>query len=636
MISRILAVVLLGASVALAKPTTTPSTTHPVRMAIKPSTQPVAKTSDKSSFAKEVFSKFEQRNRRQREDLKIAYIDLDRPLEERPAPFALFADNSITLHSVISRIHQARDDKNVRALLLNIGDTQFNLAQAMEVRNALTELRKFSKKSFVYADAYDTPSYIAASGASNICLMPGGELMIPGVGLETLFAKGLLDKLGVKADYIQIGQYKGADEEFTRTEPSKELRGELNKLVDGLYDQIVDGIANARNISRNDVIDVINGVYLNARAAKDRHFVDHLIDQDGLRDLMKGEMGREVDVVHGYGLPERDGVDFANPLSFLSALTGGKKAATASSDKPEIAIVFAEGVITDGEVDDNLFSGGDVGSTDFRKYIRMASRDENVKAIVVRIDSPGGSAQASEVMWQAVRRAAKKKPVVISVGGMAASGGYYLASAGDYIFADPSAIVGSIGVVGGKFVVKDLFGKIGVNSENFVRGANADLFSWNKPFTEQQKRMVTNWMQQTYDQFTERVMSTRKGKISQIDDVARGRVFLAKQAKQLGMVDELGGIQDAVTYAAQKVHLESGKYGTKLIPGTRTLLDLLRGGDGEEAIAPMRPELKFTDTSLFRMLPRSSARLLATQVQAIQLLQRRPIVLMSPYVITLK
>jgi len=310
-----------------------------------------------------------------------------------------------------------------------------------------------------------------------------------------------------------------------------------------------------------------------------------------------------------------------------------KKPAESSKHKSAIALIYAQGVIVDGSKEDDLFGGdAQIGSEDLRKALRLAVRDESVEAIVLRIDSPGGSAMASEVMWQAARRAAKEKPLVISIGSMAASGGYYLASAGDYIVADPSAIVGSIGVVGGKFVMKGLFDWAGVHTETFSRGTNADLFSSNAPFTESQKRLVTSWMQRTYEQFTERVMSTRKGKIKDIDEVAHGRIFLAKQAMALGMVDELGGLDAAVAYAAKQANLEKGSYDLKIVPGTRTLGDLLRGGP--EARMPFKPKVAGVD--LLDQTSPSIARLVRQQMQFLKLLQHRPVILATPYVITLK
>jgi protease IV len=238
-------------------------------------------------------------------------------------------------------------------------------------------------------------------------------------------------------------------------------------------------------------------------------------------------------------------------------------------------------------------------------------------------------------MWQAARHVASKKPVIISIGGMAASGGYYLASSGDTIFADPSAIVGSIGVVGGKFVLKDLYDKVGLTSEAFYRGKNADLFSDAKPFDERQRRLVTNWMRNTYEQFTSRVLHTRRDKIKDIDQVARGRIFIAKQAKELGLVDEIGGIEAALAHAAGKAKLEKGQYDVKVLPAPRTLADLLMGNPNQ-AETPFNPSIKISEDSLLRTLSPSLRRAVGQQVQFLQLLQDRPVVLAAPYVLTVK
>src|SRR5688572_30707871 len=515
--------------------------------------------------------------------LKVAYIDLSDPIVETPPGFSLFGDpNVATLRSVLQRIEQARDDKDVRGILITIGDPQIGVAQAQEIRDELLELRKARKRTFVYADSYDTDSYTLATGATDICLLEDGEIMIPGVGGEAMFAKGLLDKVGVKADSIQIGEYKGAEEQYTRTGPSDELRGEMNKLMDAMYNQLVDGISLNRNLAKDEVKRMIDDAMLSAKPALDRGYVDHLVDQDGLRELIGEELGGEINLLHGYGEPERAEVDMSNPWALLSALSKRPEV----SDKPAVALIYAEGMIVDGDGGEGMF-GRAIGSEDMREALRMANRDEKVKAVVIRIDSPGGSALASEAMWQAARRVADEKPLIISIGGMAASGGYYLASAGDTIYADPAGIVGSIGVVGGKFVLKDLFDKLGLTTEPFVRGKNADLFSSNVPWNERQRRMLTNWMKQTYDQFTARVMETRGDRIKDIDKVARGRIFLAADAKALGMVDEIGGIQDAIAHAAEDADLAAGEFDVRVLPPARTLADFFGGGGHEQTASPI-------------------------------------------------
>src|SRR5256714_238836 len=288
----LLAVVLICAIAAVAKPPTTRPLSAP---ATRPTTNPSAKS---FPSAREMAAKLLGQHEKEKDLLKVAHIDLNRALAEKPAAFSLFGDDSLTLQSVIARLQSIRDDKDVRAVLITMGDTNFNLAQAQEIRDQLIAIRKAGKRAFVYADAYDTSAYIAATGATDVCMMEGGEIMIPGVGMETMFAKGLLDKVGVKADYVQIGQCKGADEEYTREFASDEMKGELNKIIDALFEQIVDGISYHRNISRNDVTDMINGVFVNGTIARDRKLVDHLVDEDGLRELIKKELGRDINVIH--------------------------------------------------------------------------------------------------------------------------------------------------------------------------------------------------------------------------------------------------------------------------------------------------------------------------------------------------
>ena len=602
----------------------------------KPATNPAsAPTTQKFPTVAEMVAKLKETRQAKDAMLKVAYIDLSTPVVEKPADFSFFGESDVTtLRSVISRLNQARDDKDIKAVLITIGEPALGLAQAQEIREALVELRRAGKKSFVYADSYDTATYTLATGATDVCLLEGGEILIPGVGGEAMFAKGLLDKIGVKADYVQVGEYKGADEQYTRTGPSEELRGEMNRLMDALYAQIVDGIASHRNLTTDQVKRMIDESMLMAEAAKEQGYVDHLVDQDGLRALIAKQIGKtddKIDLVHRYGLESRQPVDLSNPFGFFAMLGRRDPPPT----KPAVALIYADGTIIDGRGGEGMF-GNAVGSEDMRRALRMAAKDENIKAVVLRIDSPGGSALASEVMWQAARRVAGEKPLVVSIGSMAASGGYYLASAGDYIFADPAGIVGSIGVVGGKFVMKDLFDKLGLTSEAFMRGKNAGLFSSNQPFDESQRKMVTSWMKQTYAQFTERVMTTRKGKIKDIDQVARGRIFVAKAAKELGMVDELGGVEKAIAYAADRADLKAGAFDVRIVPAPRTLADFFGGGgEGPDAAAKL-PAVSVDPTSLFAQLAPGIRKALGQHVWLVQLLEDRPVTLMAPFVITTK
>lgn len=604
-----------------------------------PATQPAAPASQPSAARlptpAELMEQMKQRREATARLTKVAHFDLNGTVTEKEGGLSLFSSGSgDTLYDIVKRLEKARDDKSVSAVLITIGaDMSMSLAHSQEIRDTLLSIRRSGKKTFIYADSYDTISYSLASGGTNVCLPEGGEIMIPGVGMETTFYKGTLDKLGVTADYVQIGEYKGAEEPYTRTAASEELKAEMTKLTAALFEQIIDGISLSRNLSTQSVRMMVDDAMMTARVAKDRGFVDHLVEQDDLRTLLKDELGNEVSLLSKYGEDERQELDLSNPLLLLAALN--RKPAPAT--RPAVAVVYAEGVINDGGSGTSLLGDEVIGSDSMRKTLRIAARDPNVKVIVLRIDSPGGSALASEVIWQALRKVSEesKKPVIVSIGSMAASGGYYLASAGDYIFADRAAIIGSIGVVGGKFVFKDLYEKIGLTTETFVQGRNADLFSSSNPFNDRQRRMIRTWMQQTYDQFTQRIMTTRKDKIKDIDKVARGRVFLAPQARELGMIDELGGTSDAIAYAAKKAGLAEGKYDVQFLPAPRSLLEMLTGEDAEAAI-PFRPQIEVKLDPTLLALPAPIRKMLGRQLQMIQLMEKRPVVLMTPFVVNFR
>lgn len=624
-VAVVLGLVVSGQSLAAPKAPASPSTSPAARNPVKPATRPT--TTSATLDAKTLAQRLLQMKQEKSDLAKVAYFDLNEALKERPQTFTLFPQEpENTLYSVVQRLKQAADDPEIRAVLITVRGAEMSLSQAGEIRDALAVINAEHKPTFVYADSYETPGYVLASGATDICMLPGGDIMMPGVGLEVMFARGLLDKVGIKADFIQIGEYKGADEAMTRTAGSEQLRGEMTKLADSLYAQIVAGIAEHRHLKPEAVKGLVDEAIISASRAKEQKLVDHLVDLDDVKELIGRAVGRKVEMVRRYGLEEAEKLDLSNPFSFLAALN--------RKPKPEaddvIGLVYVDGVIAEGDGEDSLLSDEGTGDGYLRKAMRLAERDDSVRAVVVRISSPGGSALASEVAWQAVRRVAAKKPVVISVGGMAASGGYYIASAGDTIFADPTSIVGSIGVVGGKMVLRDLYDKIGISTETFSRGANAGLFSSNEPFTPGQRQMLTNWMKQTYKQFTDRVMTTRAGKIKNIDDVAKGRIFVAAQAKDLGMVDQIGGLDKAIAFAAGKARLEQGEYEVRMLPQPKTLADLLTGrADTQSPIQSMQAPL----AAQLQMLPPAARKAVIRQIQIGQILEHRPVVLISPWML---
>jgi protease-4 len=596
---------------------------EPNAMAKATTTRPGAATTRAAgvSAAEDLARKLKQLKDQKAAMGKVAHIDLSRPLPEKPADFSLFGDVGVqTQYSVLSRIAQAGKDKNIAALLVTAREEELGLAQAEELRDALGAVSAAGKPVFVYADRFSTATYTMATGATDVCILPGGEMMMPGVAIETMFAKGLLDKIGVKAEMIQIGEYKGADESMTRYNASDELRGELNRLVDGMYGQVVKDIAQRRHLAEKVVEGAIDRAMIPAADAKELKLVDHVVDIDGLRELMRQKVGKDIDIQTEYGVARRDEIDMSNPFALFHMLA---KRPTVS-EEPAVGLVYVDGMIAEGDGDGGLFQDSLATDGAIRKAMRLALRDASIKAVLIRIDSPGGSALASEAAWQAIRRVAKEKPVVVSVGGMAASGGYYIACAGDRIYADPAAIIGSIGVVGGKLSLQELYAKIGLSSEIFSRGANAGMFSSSQPFTDAQRVLLKNLMKQTYEQFVDRVMQTRKDKIQAIDKVARGRIFVAQQAKDLGMIDEIGGMNAALRYTGEKAGLGATPK-VRVLPAPKTLADLFAGT--AEAKAPVQRMQMPVELTL---LPEGARKLAMRELYVLQALQNEATLAVTP------
>ena len=639
--SSILAAAVLACHTGFASAETPAASTKP---ATNPTTKPTPSATTlpttKAAFPTpaEVYAKMQKKSLEIKSKNQVAVFDFSEAISEAPASFSLFGGSSATFRDLTNRLRAARSDADLRGVLITLGTgSSLNVSQMQEVRRELDAMRRAGKRVFIYADSFELRDYFLASAATDVCMMPGGDSVMIGIGIETMFYKGMFEKVGLQADYVQVGEFKGAEEPYVRTQPSEELKGELDKLTKGLYDEMVNSISASRSLSAEKVRQAIDQAMLSATEMKERGLVDHLVDIDGLRDLMAEELGGAVNLKPNYGKPEAKELDFSNIFSVLATLN--KKEPEVTGDK--IAVIYASGTIVDGAggggggipfISD---SGPSIGSEDIRKAMRMAGRDDDVKAIVIRIDSPGGSALASEAMWQAVRRVADDKPVVISIGSMAASGGYYLASSGETIWAEPSAIIGSIGVVGGKFVLSGVYEKLGLTTATFTQGRNADLFSSNKPFDERQKRMVRSMMKSTYDQFTDRIMTTRTGKIKDIDQVARGRIFVARQGLELGMVDHLGGLDDALRDAAKRANLAEGDYTVVPLPAPKTFADLMAEGSGFGASSPVSGASSFDPLTIFlKAMPESSGHLIAHQLRLAALMNKRPVVLMTPFVVS--
>jgi protease-4 len=396
-------------------------------------------------------------------------------------------------------------------------------------------------------------------------MAPKSSLWLTGLYGEQLFIKTLLDKIGVQADILHVGDYKSAGEMFCRTEPSEAAAANIDWLFDGVYDSLTGMIAESRGIDVKKAKRLIDeGPYFAEQATK-AGLLDQVEFRDAFMNGIKSEFGDEVKILNRYGDKKGAQFNLANPFAFFSMFSQ-MGASQATPGKDCVAIVYVEGMILPGHSQPNPFGpSGGAYSGDLRKALEKAAEDDSVKAVVLRVDSPGGSAEASEVIWNAARLLNKSKPLIVSMGNVAASGGYYVSCGADRIFADEMTITASIGVVGGKFVTTPMWDKLGVNWVPVQRGKNADIFNSARPFDEAQRALIQDFMDDTYEVFKQHVKEGRKGKLAKpLDEIAAGRVYTGKQALELGLVDQIGGLADAIRYAADQAVIED--YDVRIIP----------------------------------------------------------------------
>jgi protease-4 len=509
---------------------------------------------------------------------KIAHIKLSGSIEEGPAPEDPFGSSHENFKAKLDRIHKAKTDKEVQALYLEIDDLGAGWGQLDELSKAVADFRSSGKKAYAYLEGGDAHDYLVAIACDEVCLPEPGSLMLTGLRAEVTFYKDLFEKIGVKADFLQMGDFKGAAEPYTRNKLSEANRQQLESILDDRYDQgIIGRIVRGRPAKKytpEQVKKLIDCGPYSARAALQAGLVDHLAYPDKFEGFIKERVkGAKSEIVRNYGEHKKEDIDLSTISGIMKLFAPPK---TTKSSKPKVAVIFAVGAITTGKSGAGLM-GDSVGSTTIVEAIRQAEKDETVKAIVLRVDSPGGSALASDLIWKELKNC--KKPVIASMGDVAASGGYYISMAARKIYADPGTLTGSIGVIGGKLALGGLFENIGIRTEVLQRGANAGIFSSTHGFTPSQKEAFRAMMQDTYDQFLDKALAGRKaaGKTmtrEQLVKLAGGHVWTGRQAKQNGLIDELGGLDDAIAAAKQLGGLPADKEPDLLeLPKPRHFLD---------------------------------------------------------------
>ncbi len=448
-------------------------------------------------------------------------------------------DRQIGLVDLILNVQKAKDDPKISGIFINIDpDFYVGYASLEDLRNTLIDFKKSKKFIYAYGELYTERSYYLASVADKVFMNPSGELIFNGMASNVTFFRKALEKLGIEMQVFKVGKFKGAVEPFVLDKLSDENRQQIDVYLSSLYSTYLAGIAKSRKIDVSRIQEIADSMLIrNPKNAVDFKMIDKLAYHDEVMKAIKEELGLEKD----------DDINFLNPIKY-DKVKAPKKEGEDTDKQGKIAIIYATGDIVDGDGD-----GESVGSASINKAIRKARKDDKIKAVVLRINSPGGSALASDIIHRELMLLKKEKPVIVSMGDVAASGGYYIAMAADTIIAQPNTITGSIGVFGLiPNMQKLLNDKMGISFDGVKKGVYADLGRVDRPFNEGEKEIIQNYVNEIYDQFLAVVAKGRKMDKDAVHEIAQGRVWTGNDAKERGLVDVIGGLQLALDIAAEK------------------------------------------------------------------------------------
>ena len=491
----------------------------------------------------------------------VLYLRLNGEIPERvavdfPIPFFKSSD-TLTVSDIWGVLRKAAADSRIKAVILEPQETTLGWGKMQELRSDIEQFRKSGKPVYAFLKTPGARDYYLASAANRIYMEPQDYLMLKGARFELMYFRGTLDKLGVTVDVEHDGKYKDYGDMFTRTSMSPETKEVLSSMLDGLYGDLVTGIANGRKKPPDEIRATIdNGPFLSDQALKaglvDRVRFEDEVFGDLKTDLKQNDLKKVSSRVY-------------SKVPFSSVGLGGKQ---------RIAFIVAEGDITRGSPDSDGTDG--IQSEYFDKILRQVSNDSSVKGAIVRIDSPGGEVTASDELWREMNQLSKKKPLVISMSDYAASGGYYMAMTGDPIVAYSGTVTGSIGVVFGKPNLHGLYDKIGITKDEISRGRFADIDSDYQPLSDAGRAKLKEGIDAEYKDFIIKVAAGRHRRFEDIEPVAQGRAWLGSQAKNNGLVDEIGGLDRAVELVKKKAGIAPGEaVNLVMYPPRRSLLEML-------------------------------------------------------------
>ena len=511
--------------------------------------------------------------------LKVA-IKGDIPEESTPGMFGnLFGDDESTVRDYIEAILEARDDERVTGMLVSLDRSSIGFATAQEFRDAIAEFRTSGKWTVAYLETAGEFSsgnkmYYIATACESIWLAPPGDINLVGVRFEVPFLRGTLDKLGIVPDFDHIGRYKNAKNFYTDRSMTPAHRESIETIADTIFGQLVSGIAAGRGLTEERVIEIIDGGPYTAGRAMEAGLIDEMGYRDEVEDHLRERNDGELPLV-----------------SVGDYLEDGRY----YDGRVKIALVYGVGPLTRGSSNHNPVTGADtMGSDTIAAAIREAREDESIKAIVFRVDSPGGSYVSSDIILRELKLAQEAKPVIVSMVDYAASGGYFVSLGADTIIAQPGTLTGSIGVLAGKFITTGFWDKVGLTSDAVQRGNHASFYSSELPYTPGERAIFKGLLDRIYEDFVGKVADARGKTFEEVDAIAQGRVWLGEKAIEIGLVDELGGLTLAVERALERVEAGPEEQARLVIlPHRKSWIeDLISGGgDTRAAIRAMRADL---------------------------------------------
>ncbi|KOP38571.1 signal peptide peptidase SppA [Flavobacterium sp. WLB] len=481
-------------------------------------------------------------------ELDLKQINNDYAGKYKDPWVTVFSDKkSVGLTDVINAIEAAETDDNIKGISILNDESSLGLAQYKDLRNALENFKKSGKFVWAYANTYSQKEYYLNSVANVVYLNPAGDLDFKGLSSEVMFFKDFQEKSGIHMEVIRHGKYKSAVEPFLENKMSDANREQVTALLNSIWSTVCSDISKSRNIPVDKLNEIANGLLARTpQMAKTQHLVDIVAYEDVYHNAIKK------------ALKVKDDEDY-NKISILDYTQNNVTTALTNVATDQIAIIYAQGEIAGGEGDVNV-----IGEGSMRRSLQEARKNEDVKAIVLRIDSPGGSALTSDLIWREIEVTKKVKPVIVSMGNYAASGGYYIACNANKIFAESNTITGSIGVFGVLPNFTPLANKLGINTEQVKTHENSANYSPFVPVDEKFKAFTLEGVEQIYKTFVTHVAEGRKMTFAQVDSIAQGRVWSGSEALKIGLVDKIGGLNDAIAEAAKIAKIKD--YGTQNYP----------------------------------------------------------------------